>query len=102
MQQFCLEETKPEGLAGEARLTGSTGDIGASSFCPPHHITMGEGGCVYTNDPSLYKLVRSFRDWGRDRMCPSGKDNLCGHHFDGQFGQLLKGYERRRSEWKRC
>ena len=78
---------------GEERLTGTVGDIGTSSFYPPHHMTMGEGGCVYTNDPLLHRLINSYRDWGRDCMCPSGKDNLCGHRFDGQFGQLPKGYD---------
>lgn len=80
-------------LNGEIRLTGTIGDIGTSSFYPPHHMTMGEGGCVYTNNPLLYKLVNSYRDWGRDCMCPSGKDNLCGHRFEGQYGQLPKGYD---------
>lgn len=80
-------------LNGEERLTGTVGDIGTSSFYPPHHMTMGEGGCVYTNDPLLHRLIRSYRDWGRDCMCPSGKDDLCGHRFDGQFGRLPKGYD---------
>jgi len=77
----------------DARLTGTVGDIGTSSFYPPHHITMGEGGCVYTNNPLLHRLINSYRDWGRDCVCPSGKDNLCGHRFDGQYGQLPKGYD---------
>jgi len=80
-------------LNGESRLTGTIGDIGTSSFYPPHHMTMGEGGCVYTNDPLLHKLINSFRDWGRDCVCPSGHDNLCGHRFDGQYGELPKGYD---------
>lgn len=80
-------------LDGEARLTGTIGDIGTSSFYPPHHITMGEGGCVYTNDPLLNRLVISYRDWGRDCVCPSGHDNFCGHRFDGQYGGLPKGYD---------
>lgn len=80
-------------LNGEERLTGTVGDIGTSSFYPPHHMTMGEGGCVYTNDPLLHRLIRSYRDWGRDCMCPSGKDDLCGQRFDGQFGRLPKGYD---------
>lgn len=75
------------------RYTGTWGDIGTSSFYPPHHITMGEGGCVYTDDPLLHKLMLSYRDWGRDCICPSGKDNFCGHRFDGQFGELPKGYD---------
>lgn len=80
-------------IDGETRYTGAWGDIGTSSFYPPHHMTMGEGGCVYTNDPLLHKLVRSFRDWGRDCVCPSGHDNLCGRRFEGQFGELPKGYD---------
>lgn len=80
-------------LDGKRGLTGTFGDIGTSSFYPPHHMTMGEGGAVYTNNPLLHKCVRSFRDWGRDCVCPSGKDNLCGHRFDGQYGELPKGYD---------
>ena len=80
-------------IDGETRFTGAWGDIGTSSFYPPHHMTMGEGGCVYTNNPLLHKLVLSFRDWGRDCICPSGQDNFCGHRFDGQFGQLPQGYD---------
>ena len=80
-------------IDGETRYTGTWGDIGTSSFYPPHHITMGEGGCVYTNDPLLNKLVKSFRDWGRDCVCPPGTDNFCGRRFDGQFGQLPQGYD---------
>ena len=80
-------------LDGEARLTGTWGDIGTSSFYPPHHMTMGEGGCVYTNNPLLSRLVLSYRDWGRDCVCVSGQDNRCGHRFDGQFGTLPQGYD---------
>jgi len=80
-------------LNGEVRLTGTVGDIGTSSFYPPHHMTMGEGGCVYTNSPQLHRLINSYRDWGRDCACPSGHDNLCGHRFEGQYGQLPKGYD---------
>jgi len=80
-------------LSGERRLTGSFGDIGTSSFYPAHHITTGEGGAVYTNDPLLHKIVRSMRDWGRDCVCPSGQDNLCGHRFDRQYGELPPGYD---------
>ncbi len=78
---------------GETRFTGTVGDIGASSFYPPHHMTMGEGGAVYTDNPLLHKIVRSLRDWGRDCVCPSGHDNLCGHRFEGQFGELPFGYD---------
>lgn len=80
-------------MDGKRYLTGTVGDIGTSSFYPPHHMTMGEGGAVYTNDPLLHKIVRSFRDWGRDCVCPSGKDNLCGHRFDRQYGELPLGYD---------
>ena len=80
-------------IDGETRYTGAWGDIGTSSFYPPHHMTMGEGGCVYTNDPLLHRLILSYRDWGRDCVCPSGHDNFCGHRFDGQFGQLPAGYD---------
>lgn len=80
-------------LGGERKKTGAVGDIGTSSFYPPHHITTGEGGAVYTNDPQLHKIARSFRDWGRACMCPSGRDNVCGHRFDGQFGELPAGYD---------
>ena len=75
------------------KYTGTWGDIGTSSFYPPHHMTMGEGGCVYTNNPLLHRLVLSFRDWGRDCICPSGRDNFCGHRFDGQHGELPAGYD---------
>ena len=80
-------------IDGETRYTGAWGDIGTSSFYPPHHMNMGEGGCVYTNDSLLNRLILSYRDWGRDCICPSGHDNFCGHRFDGQFGQLPKGYD---------
>jgi CDP-6-deoxy-D-xylo-4-hexulose-3-dehydrase len=80
-------------LNGEEHFTGTVGDIGTSSFYPPHHMTMGEGGAVYTNNPLLHKIIRSFRDWGRDCMCPSGHDNLCGHRFDRQYGELPLGYD---------
>ena len=80
-------------IGDETRFTGTWGDIGTSSFYPPHHMTMGEGGCVYTNNPLLHRLILSFRDWGRDCICPSGKDNFCGHRFDGQYGELPQGYD---------
>ena len=80
-------------INGETRFTGTWGDIGTSSFYPPHHMTMGEGGAVYTNNPLLHRMILSFRDWGRDCVCPSGRDNFCGHRFDGQFGELPKGYD---------
>lgn len=80
-------------LDGEECLTGTIGDLGTSSFYPPHHMTMGEGGAVYTNNPLLNKIVRSLRDWGRDCVCASGQDNACGHRFSGQYGELPKGYD---------
>ena len=80
-------------IDGEERFTGTIGDIGTSSFYPPHHMTMGEGGAVYTNNPLLHKIIRSFRDWGRDCVCPPGKDNICGHRFDKQYGELPLGYD---------
>lgn len=80
-------------MDGEERLTGTIGDIGTSSFYPPHHMTMGEGGAVYTDNPLLNKCIRSFRDWGRDCVCASGQDNLCGHRFDRQYGELPLGYD---------
>lgn len=80
-------------LDGKIYKTGTVGDIGTSSFYPPHHMTMGEGGAVYTRNPLLHKIIRSFRDWGRDCICPSGVDNLCKHRFDRQYGTLPLGYD---------
>lgn len=80
-------------LDGKEYLSGTIGDIGTSSFYPPHHMTMGEGGAVYTNNPLLHKAIRSFRDWGRDCICPSGVDNRCGHRYDRQYGELPLGYD---------
>lgn len=80
-------------IDGETRKTGTWGHIGTSSFYPPHHMTMGEGGAVYTNDPLLDKIVRSFRDWGRDCWCVGGVDNTCKMRFTGQFGELPQGYD---------
>lgn len=73
--------------------TGTIGHLGTSSFYPPHHMTMGEGGAIYTNDTQLKRLVESFRDWGRDCWCPSGQDNTCKNRFDRQFGELPHGYD---------
>jgi len=80
-------------IDGVTKFTGTIGDIGTSSFYPPHHMTMGEGGAVYTDNPLLHKIVRSMRDWGRDCVCASGQDNLCGHRFDRQYGELPAGYD---------
>ena len=90
---YTLTEDIPAGTGAGTYLTGTVGDIGTSSFYPPHHMTMGEGGAVYTRNPLLHRIIRSMRDWGRDCMCPSGVDNLCGHRFDGQYGELPKGYD---------
>ena len=80
-------------IDGVTKYTGTWGDIGTSSFYPPHHMTMGEGGAVYTDDPLLHRLILSYRDWGRDCICPSGHDNFCGHRFDGDYGTLPHGYD---------
>ena len=80
-------------IDGEWKKTGTIGDIGTSSFYPPHHMTMGEGGAVYTNNRELDKYVKSYRDWGRDCWCVGGVDNTCGCRFTGQFGQLPAGYD---------
>lgn len=75
------------------RLTGTVGDIGTSSFYPPHHMTMGEGGAVYTDDPLLKQIIDSLRDWGRDCWCQSGRDDTCGKRFQQQHGRLPFGYD---------
>jgi CDP-6-deoxy-D-xylo-4-hexulose-3-dehydrase len=77
----------------EWKYTGTFGHIGTSSFYPPHHITMGEGGAVYTNDAELSRIILSLRDWGRDCYCPSGKDNTCKKRFTQKFGELPAGYD---------
>jgi CDP-6-deoxy-D-xylo-4-hexulose-3-dehydrase len=76
-----------------SRQVGTFGDIATFSFYPAHHITMGEGGCVATNNPRLTKLIESFRDWGRDCWCPPGRDNTCGKRFAWQLGSLPEGYD---------
>lgn len=80
-------------IDGVEKKTGTIGDIGTSSFYPPHHMTMGEGGAVYTDNPLLNKIMRSLRDWGRDCVCSPGQDNLCGHRFDNKYGELPQGYD---------
>jgi CDP-6-deoxy-D-xylo-4-hexulose-3-dehydrase len=80
-------------IDGEWKKTGTIGDIGTSSFYPPHHITMGEGGAVYTNSPELHKYINSYRDWGRECWCIGGVDNTCGYRFSKQFGTLPLGYD---------
>jgi len=80
-------------IDGKERFTGTIGHIGTSSFYPPHHMTMGEGGAVYTDDSLLSGIMFSMRDWGRDCVCASGQDDLCGHRFDGQYGELPRGYD---------
>src|SRR5262245_3760424 len=79
--------------AGTLRLVGTFGDIGTLSFYPAHHITMGEGGAVFTNNPELKRIIESFRDWGRDCYCAPGKENTCGKRFGWQLGDLPAGYD---------
>jgi CDP-6-deoxy-D-xylo-4-hexulose-3-dehydrase len=81
------------GSTFEGKLTGTWGDIGTSSFYPPHHMTMGEGGAVYTSNHLLKRVILSIRDWGRDCWCDSGRDNTCGNRFSQQFGSLPLGYD---------
>ncbi|MCT7635624.1 lipopolysaccharide biosynthesis protein RfbH [Aliarcobacter butzleri] len=81
------------GSTYEGKPTGTWGDIGTSSFYPPHHMTMGEGGATYTSNPLLKKIMLSMRDWGRDCWCESGVDNTCGCRFSQSFGTLPKGYD---------
>lgn len=80
-------------IDGKTKLTGTVGDIGTSSFYPPHHMTTGEGGAVYTDNPLLNRIVRSFRDWGRDCQCAPGQDNFCGNRFTQKYGELPVGYD---------
>ncbi|WP_086277063.1 lipopolysaccharide biosynthesis protein RfbH [Campylobacter vicugnae] len=101
VKEFCLKhnlwliEDNCDALGStyDGKFTGTWGDIGTSSFYPPHHITMGEGGAVYTNNPLLKKIILSMRDWGRDCWCESGVDNTCGCRFSKTFGSLPKGYD---------
>jgi len=81
------------GSTYDGKLVGTFGDIGTLSFYPAHHITMGEGGAVFTNNGSLKRILESFRDWGRDCFCPPGKENTCGKRFDWQLGSLPMGYD---------
>lgn len=109
VKKFCetnelwLIEDNCDALGSEyrGRRTGSFGDIGTSSFYPPHHMTMGEGGAVYTDNDELAAILLSMRDWGRDCSCPSGKDNYCGRRFAQKFGTLPMGYDHKYvySEW---
>lgn len=89
----ALGSTYAPAASAEGRLVGTFGDIGTLSFYPAHHITMGEGGAVFTNDGQLKRIVESFRDWGRDCYCAPGKENTCGKRFDWQLGELPKGYD---------
>ena len=88
-------EDSCDALGGEykGRKIGTIGHIGTFSFYPAHHLTMGEGGAVITNDPQLYKIIMSFRDWGRDCCCPPGRDGVCGKRFSQQLGNLPYGYD---------
>ena len=81
------------GATYDGRMVGSFGDIGTLSFYPAHHITMGEGGAVFTDKPLLKRIMESFRDWGRDCYCPPGEDNTCGKRFTWQLGDLPEGYD---------
>jgi CDP-6-deoxy-D-xylo-4-hexulose-3-dehydrase len=101
VKEFCerhhlwLVEDNCDALGSryDGKLTGTFGDVATSSFYPPHHLTMGEGGAVYTNSPLLKKLAESFRDWGRDCYCASGKDNTCNKRFNWRLGTLPRGYD---------
>ena len=105
VKEFCVQhglflvEDNCDALGAEYEVNGvyqkagTIGDIGTSSFYPAHHMTMGEGGAVYTSNPLLHRIIRSLRDWGRDCVCSGGQDNRCGHRFDGQYGTLPQGYD---------
>jgi len=90
---LCEDNCDALGSKYQNRYTGSFGDISTCSFYPPHHITMGEGGAVLTNNPILHRIVNSFRDWGRDCWCAPGEDNSCGRRFSQRFGSLPLGYD---------
>ena len=91
---FVIEDTcDAVGATYNGKPVGSFGDISTASFYPAHHITMGEGGCVLVQSGAMKKIVESFRDWGRDCWCPTGKDNTCGRRFDWQLGELPLGYD---------
>ena len=91
---WVIEDTcDAVGAMFDDKPVGSFGDLATTSFYPAHHITMGEGGCVLTNNPILEKIVESLRDWGRDCWCPPGCDNTCGRRFDWQLGGLPYGYD---------
>lgn len=81
------------GSTYNGKLVGTFGDIGTLSFYPAHHITMGEGGAIFTNNPDLKRIIESYRDWGRDCYCGPGKDNTCGKRFGWQLGSLPQGYD---------
>src|SRR5450830_1070387 len=81
------------GTTYDGKMVGTFGDIGTMSFYPAHHITMGEGGAVFTNNGELKAIAESFRDWGRDCYCPPGKDNTCGKRFCWKLGDLPEGYD---------
>jgi CDP-6-deoxy-D-xylo-4-hexulose-3-dehydrase len=90
---FLEDNCDSLGSLYRGRLTGTFGHLGTSSFYPPHHMTTGEGGAVYTDDSNLSRIVTSMRDWGRDCVCPPGVDDTCGHRFSGQYGDLPPGYD---------
>ena len=107
--QYNIDVSKLEAARSEktkavmvAHTLGNPFDLSAiKAFCDKYDLwlvedncdALGKGGCVYTNDPKLNRLIKSFRDWGRDCVCPSGRDNFCGHRFDGQYGELPQGYD---------
>ena len=105
VKEFCdkhnlwLIEDNCDALGSQAKVngkymkTGTIGDIGTSSFYPAHHMTTGEGGAVYTNNPLLHKIIQSLRDWGRDCICKSGVDDTCKKRYDGDYGRLPHGYD---------
>lgn len=90
---FIEDNCDALGSVYKGKLTGTWGDVATSSFYPPHHMTMGEGGAVYTDDPLLKRVILSLRDWGRDCWCDSGRDDTCGRRFSGQYGTLPHGYD---------
>lgn len=90
---FIEDNCDALGSRYQGRLTGTFGQVATCSFYPAHHITMGEGGAVFTNDPRLFKIIESVRDWGRDCWCAPGKDNTCGKRFNWELGKLPYGYD---------
>ena len=91
---FLIEDSCDAlGSKYKGKYTGTFGDMGTFSYYPAHHITMGEGGSVVTNNPVIFKILESFRDWGRDCFCGPGEDNSCKRRFCWQLGDLPRGYD---------